>query len=198
MGMALEKPSMTLADYLVWEEAQTDKHEFVDGEVFAMVGARRAHVTVAGNCFALLKSHLRGSPCRAFMADMKLQVAENIFYPDVLVTCHPDDLKADIAMQHPRVLVEVLSDSTAAYDRGRKFAAYRQVASLEEYVLVDPDLLSIEVFRRTPNGDWLLAASEAGRGLLLKSIGFEAPPSAVFEDIQSSAAETPAVTPESS
>lgn len=184
MGLALEKPFMSVADFLAWEEGQPDKHEFVHGEVFAMVGARRTHVIVSLNIAALLKSHLRGSPCRAFMADMKLQVAENIFYPDVLVTCHPDDLKADMAMKHPRVLVEVLSDSTAAYDRGEKFAAYRQLESLEEYALIDPDRRTIEVFRRTPNGDWLLAASEAGRGLLLKSLDFEASPAAVFEDVE--------------
>lgn len=184
MGMAFEKPQMTVTDFLAWEERQPDKHEFVHGEAFAMVGARRTHVIVTLNVATHLKSHLRGSTCRAFMADMKLRVDDDIFYPDILVTCHPDDLRADLAMQHPRVLVEVLSESAAAYDRGEKFAACRQIEGLEEYALIDPERLTIEVFRRTPNGDWLLAASEAGRGLLLKSIDFEASPGAVFEDVQ--------------
>jgi Uma2 family endonuclease len=148
-----------------------------------MGGARRAHVTVAGNCFAKLKEHLRGGPCRAFMADMKLEdkTADAVFYPDVLVTCHADDLKADLAMAHPKVIIEVLSESTAAYDRGGKFAAYRQLASLQEYALIDPDARTVEVFRRMESGDWLLAASE--RDLILKSLDFAAGLDVVFEDV---------------
>ncbi len=187
MGLPQEKPpAMTVAEFIEWENAQTDKHEFVAGEVFAMVGARRVHVTVALNLAALLKSHLRGGPCRAFMADMKLAVrqAEAVFYPDVLVTCHPTDMTAETVMEHPKVIVEVLSDSTAAYDRGDKFARYRLIESLEEYVLIDPDRRRVEVFRRLPQGDWLLAASESEQGLILKSIDFRATPAEVFEDIE--------------
>jgi len=189
MGLAQRRTEMTTQAFIAWEDQQPDKHEFLAGEVFAMVGARRVHVTIAGNCFALLKNHLRGGPCRAFMADMKLEVlaAESVFYPDVLVTCHAEDLRAETVMHHPKAIVEVLSESTAAYDRGEKFAAYRRLASLEEFALVDPDHRAIEVFRRMPNGDWLLAASEAGRGLILNSLGFAAPPEAVFEDVETDA-----------
>ena len=148
-----------------------------------MVGARRIHVSVTGNCHALLKAHLRGTPCRAFISDMKLDIGSDIFYPDVLVTCHPADLSADLVMRHPKVLIEVLSPSTAAYDRGVKFSAYRHIAELEEYALIDPERLSIEVFRRTDSGDWLLMASEADRGLVLRSIDFAAPALDVFEDV---------------
>lgn len=184
MGLAAEKPTLSAADFLAWEAQQPEKHELFQGEAFAMVGARRVHVTVSLNVASLLKTHLRGTSCRAYMADMKLRAAENIFYPDVMVTCHPEDLRAETVMSQPKAIVEVLSDSTAGFDRGGKFAAYRQIDSLEEYALIDPDRLSIEVFRRTPNGDWLLAASEAGRGLLLKSLDFAAPPEAVFEDVE--------------
>lgn len=183
MGPAGDKPPLSAADFLAWEAQQPEKHELFQGEAFAMVGARRVHVTVSLNVASLLKTHLRGTSCRAYMADMKLRAAENIFYPDVMVTCHPEDHLAETVMSQPKVIVEVLSDSTAGYDRGGKFAAYRQIDSLEEYARIDPDRLSIEVFRRTPNGDWLLAASEAGRGLLLKSLDFSAPPEAVFEDV---------------
>jgi Uma2 family endonuclease len=134
---------------LIRVHVQAEKHEFVDGEVFAMVGARRVHVAVSGNCFALLKAHLRGGPCRAFMADMKLAVraANAVFYPDVLVTCHPADLSAEVTMEKPKIFIEVLSERTAAYGRGEKFARYRMLESLQEYVLIDPDQRSIEVFR---------------------------------------------------
>jgi len=185
MGLPQRQVVMTAEDFIDWENQQPDKHEFVAGEVFAMGGARRVHVAVTGNCFAKLKAHLRGGPCRAFMADMKVEVqtAAAVFYPDVLVTCHPDDLKADLVMAHPKVIVEVLSESTAAYDRGGKFAMYRQLESLREYVLIDPDARRVEVFRRQDSGDWLLMASESGQGLILKSLDFAAPLDVVFEDV---------------
>lgn len=185
MGLPQPQARLTRAEFVDWENRQADKHEFVAGEVFAMVGARRIHVTVTGNCFARLKDHLRGGPCRAFMADMKLEVqtADAVFYPDVLVTCHPDDLKADMTMRHPTAIVEVLSDSTAAYDRGDKFAYYRQLDSLREYALIDPEHRRVEVFRRMDNGDWLLAASESEKGLILKSLDFAAGLDLVFEDV---------------
>jgi len=185
MGLPQQQVVMTTEEFIAWEDMQPDKHEFVAGEVFAMGGARRVHVAVSGNCFAKLKEHLRGGLCRAFMADMKVEVktAAAVFYPDVLVTCHPDDLKAELAMQHPKVIIEVLSDSTAAYDRGDKFAAYRQLESLQEYALIDPDVRRVEVFRRLDSGDWLLMASESDQGLILKSLNFAADLDTVFEDI---------------
>lgn len=186
MALPLPTAKMTLAEFLAWEELQPEKHEFVDGEIFdvrAMGGAKRCHNEVALNLGAALKAHLRGCPCRAYIADQKLQVADNAYYPDVLVTCNPDDLAADLSMAHPKVIVEVLSESTAAYDRGSKFAAYREISDLQEYALIDPDRHSIEVFRRTENGDWLLATSDAPRGLVLKSLDFIAPPDVVFENV---------------
>jgi Uma2 family endonuclease len=176
---------MTTEEFITWEALQPDKHEFVAGEVVAMGGAHRVHVAVTGNCVAKLKEHLRGSPCRAFMADMKVEVktAAAVFYPDVLVTCHPDDLKADLAMQYPKVIIEVLSDSTAAYDRGDKFATYRQLESLQEYALIDPDARRVEVFRRMDSGDWMLMTSESDQGLILKSLDFAADLDTVFEDV---------------
>lgn len=180
------KPKMTLAEFLAWEELQPTKHEFVDGEIFelhAMVGAKRIHVSVALNVGSLLKAALRGTPCQAFVADLKVQIGENTYYPDVLVTCHPADLAAERTVEHPKVIVEILSDSTAAYDRGDKFAAYRQIPDLDEYALIDPDRQTIEVFRRATGGDWLLMASEAPRGLVLKSLDFVAPAEAVFENV---------------
>ena len=133
MGHAQPIQKLDFESYLDWESGQSDKHEFVAGEVFAMGGARRAHVTVAGNIFAALKSHLRGGPCRAYMSDMKLRVAEADagFYPDVMVSCDARDHAAEQYLQHPTLVVEVLSDGTAAFDRGDKFAAYRRLQSRE-------------------------------------------------------------------
>ena len=177
--------SMTRAQFLAWEHEQPMRHEFWRGEVFAMTGARQAHVIVAGNVFALLKAHLRGKPCRAYISDMQLEVqaADAAFYPDVFVSCDPADLAAERVLHHPTVVIEVLSESTAAYDRGIKFAAYRQLPSLAEYVLIDPEQRSVEIFRRTDNDDWLLATRDGTRGLILPSLGFEAGLEAVFEDL---------------
>lgn len=178
---------MTRIEFLAWEQEQDQKHEFYRGEAFAMGGARQAHVTTAGNCFALLKAHLRGRPCRAFIADMALEVdaVDALFYPDVFVSCHPEDLAAERRLHHPTAIIEVLSDSTAAFDRGLKFAAYRRLASLREYVLIDPEQRSIEIFRRTETDDWLLDVHASERGLVLASLDFEAPTESVFEDIPS-------------
>lgn len=181
---ALATP-LTRAEFLAWEAAQPDKHEFYRGEAFAMGGARQLHVLVAGSCFALLKAHLRGRPCRAYIADMALEVetADAIFYPDVFVSCHPEDLAAERLLHHPTAIIEVLSDSTAAFDRGLKFAAYRSLASLREYVLIDPDARSIEIFRRTESNDWLLDLHASARGLVLPSLEFEAGVDEVFEGL---------------
>lgn len=177
--------SMNRAQFLAWEREQPVRHEFWHGEVFAMTGARQAHVIVAGNVFALLKAHLRGKPCRAYISDMQLEVqaADAAFYPDVFVSCDPADLSAERVLHHPTVVIEVLSESTAAYDRGIKFAAYRQLPSLAEYVLIDPQQRTVEIFRRTDGDDWLLSTRDGQRGLILPSLGFTAGLDAVFEDL---------------
>ena len=185
--MALPAPqtSMSLNDFLAWEAQQPYKHEYWKGEVSAMTGARQAHVLVAGNCFAALKAHLRGGPCRTYIADMQLAVdeADAVFYPDVFVSCHPDDLQAERVLHYPKVIIEVLSDSTAAYDRGAKFAAVRMLDSLQEYVLVDPERRSVEIFRRLPSNDWLLATGDSARGLVLAALELEIGLDEVFEDV---------------
>ena len=137
--MGQVQPKFSLSEFMVWEETQTERHEFVRGEVFAMVGARRVHGLVSLNIASSLKQQLRGSPCRAFTESMKVQAAADVvFYPDVFVTCDRDDLRTEQVFSAPTVVVEVLSPSTQAYDRGAKFTWYRQLASLREYLLVDP------------------------------------------------------------
>lgn len=151
---------MTAEEYLVWESAQPEKHEFIAGEVFAMTGARLNHNLIAGNAFLFLKQALRGLPCGVFMSDVKVQVraASAYFYPDVVVTCEPSDLADGTALtvHQPWLIVEVLSDSTAAYDRGKKFEHYRQIASLTHYLLVDSTRAHAEMFRKNAEGLWVL------------------------------------------
>lgn len=185
--MALPQPAARFerADFFAWEAEQPVKHDYVAGEVFAQAGARQDHVVVALNIATSLRQKLRGTPCRAYISDMQLEVvqADAVFYPDVMVSCHPEDLAAERVLHHPRVIIEVLSDGTAAYDRGAKFAAYRMLDSLQEYVLVDPERRSVEIFRRLPSNDWLLATGDSARGLVLAALELEIGLDEVFEDV---------------
>ena len=196
MALPNPAPRFDRPDYFAWEIDQPIKHEYVAGEVFAQAGARQNHVVVAGNCFAALRQRLRGAPCRAYISDMQLEVAQAdaVFYPDVMVSCHPEDLAAERVLHHPRVIIEVLSDSTAAYDRGGKFAAYRLLDSLQEYVLIDPEQHSLEIFRRLPSNDWLLATGDSARALVLTSLDMEIGFDEVFEDVAHANAEKTRVT----
>lgn len=155
MGMPVHK--LSLDEFLKWENAQPDRNEYYRGEVFAMTGARRAHGRVVGNLMRHLGNQLEGSPCQVFAESMKLQIADDtILYPDVFVTCHPADLGTELIFRAPTVVIEVLSPSTQAYDRSKKFALYRRLVSLKEYVLVDPDTRRVESFRLGPGGLWTL------------------------------------------
>ncbi|MDD1622916.1 MAG: Uma2 family endonuclease [Methylococcaceae bacterium] len=185
MQTALQQ-HFTAEDFLAWEETQVEKHEFVAGEVFAMSGARQDHVLVSGNIYASLKQRLRGTPCRSYMADMKLKVeaADAFFYPDVMVSCHPEDRKAVQFLSQPTLIVEVLSDSTADYDRGGKFVAYRKLESLQEYLIVDIDNRRVECFRRTADNDWLLHDYVGEVDCHLNSLGLSLPLAEIFEDIE--------------
>jgi Uma2 family endonuclease len=179
-----EVPFISVEDYLAGEAVSSVKHEYVAGEVFAMAGASDAHVTVAGNLFAMLRAHVRGGPCRVYIADMKLRVelAQSFFYPDVFVTCDPADASEATAKWHPKAIIEVLSEFTEGYDRGGKFAAYRRLPSLEEYVLIDSRTRSVEVFRRHPAGWVLQPVPDDGR-LELLSLGFGCGLDAIYEDV---------------
>jgi Uma2 family endonuclease len=179
-----EAPFISIEDYLAGEAISLVKHEYVAGEVFAMAGASDAHVTISLNLATLLRVHVRGGPCRVYIADMKLRVdpAQSCFYPDVFVTCDSADLGEATAKQHPKVVIEVLSESTEGFDRGGKFAAYRRLPSLEEYVLIDSRSRSVEVFRRHPEGWVLHPVPDEGR-LELLSLGFGCGLDAIYEDV---------------
>lgn len=191
MGFPLQNDRLDAQAYLDWEALQPDRSEYIDGEVFAMVGVRRVHATVAGNVFAALREHLRGTPCLAFTADMKLRVepADAFFYPDVMVTCNLQDRRADLFIEHPLLIVEVLSDSTAAYDRGAKFASYRQVPELQEYVLIDIAARRVEVFRRQPGNEWLLHDYAGEPDCHFESVKLTLSLAAVLEDVDVNMAE---------
>ena len=190
------RPRFDACAYLGWEAEQPQKHEYLDGEVFAMAGAYEAHVTLAGNVFMALRNHLRGGPCSVFISDMKLRVeADNaFFYPDVFVTCAETDRAHSHYKAAPSLVVEVLSPTTSAYDRGAKFAAYRKLPSLREYALVDTERLSVDLFRRDEGGHWVLYPSEAGDAVEFASVGLSLPMERVYEDARVGTADVPGPT----
>lgn len=152
--------------FLDWEELQTERHELVDGEVYAMTGARANHNLIAGNAYIWLRQALRGAPCRVFVTEHKLHInADGDFlYPDVMVTCDPRDRQPgeDRFISHPWLVVEVLSDSTAADDRGRKFEAYRAIDTLTHYLLVEQARPRAELFSKNEQGLWVLQPLATG------------------------------------
>jgi Uma2 family endonuclease len=143
------------ADYLHHEAAATSKHELVDGEIFAMAGASERHNRIALNIAFHLRSATRGKTCRAFMADMKLRLAggATYYYPDAMLVCDPAD-DHPIYKQSPCLIAEVLSPATASIDVREKLAAYRGLASLRYYLLVDSERLWAKVYFRDEHGAW--------------------------------------------
>ena len=188
MGLPLPNTPFTAEDYLVWEAEQLERHEFVNGEVFAMAGAEDRHVMVSLRLASALLTHLSGAHCNVFMSDMKLSIKalSNFFYPDIMVTCDPADRESRMSKSEPKLIVEILSASTANYDRGEKFVSYRQIPSLREYVMVDIEKRQIEVYRLNLEGLWVLhpfdlRAAEAT--LSLTSVDLTLTAEQVFADV---------------
>ena len=197
MGYALKQQRMTAAEFLAWDATQTLKHEFVGGEVFAMAGGEDRNNTAALNLVVALRQHLRGSPCRVYASDVKLRVdaADSFYYPDLMVTCSAADAADRLVKREPILLVEVLSPSTAAYDRGDKFASYRQLPSLAEYLLVDVDSRRCDLFRkRSDDGLWVLHPSAPGQGVQLASVDLAISAEALWADLETLATQ-PATQP---
>ena len=185
MGQAAQKTVFTAADYLAWEPGQLYRHEFLDGDVFAMAGAEDRHVTVSMNVAFALRQHLSGSPCRTFMSDMRLHVAavKGYFYPDVLVTCSALDLTSAMVKSEPKLIVEVLSPTTAAYDRGLKFSHYRTLPSLQEYLLVDLDSRASDCYRKGSDGLWVLHPFARGEAVELASCALTVTAAQLFAEV---------------
>jgi Uma2 family endonuclease len=187
-----ESPYLTPEEYLRWEEQQAVKYEYIHGEPYAMVGGTIFHNDIAINLTTALKSHLRGKGCKVQMVEVKLGVSQKgpFFYPDIMVTCDQRDKKESKIIYHPRVIIEVLSPSTEAFDRGDKFKFYRQIDTLKEYVLIDSKKVNIDCFRVNEKGVWELYSYQENDEFLLKAIDFSCPISVIYEDIDFSLIES--------
>jgi Uma2 family endonuclease len=184
--IALPQSFLSPEAYLQLEQQSQTKQEYINGAVYAMAGASDAHVTIAGNLFARLLNHLRGGGCRVYIADMKVRILDRncFYYPDVMVTCNPQDQTTPTYKQFPKLIVEVLSNSTEAFDRGDKFADYQTLESLEEYVLINTRHQRIECFRRDSGGRWLLQTyTETTPRFELQSVDFADSLATIYEDV---------------
>lgn len=152
---------LTPQDYLAWERLQETRHEYVNGEIHAMTGASRKHNLINGNLYATLHGQLRGRPCEVYANDMRVKVdATGLYtYPDIVVACDRPEFEDDQVdtLLNPALIIEVLSESTEGYDRGAKFAHYRALPSLLEYLLVAQDEYRVEHYARQSGDRWLLS-----------------------------------------
>jgi Uma2 family endonuclease len=180
-----DRSYLTPEDYLTGETQSPVKHEYHDGEVFAMAGASDEHVTIAANLTALILPVARQKGCRTYSSDMKVRVetANRFYYPDLLVTCDPRDRETRYYKQYPKLIIEILSDSTEAFDRGDKFHHYQELASLQEYILVSQTQPQLDVLRRTGDRLWNFETYHANDTIQFQSLEFECPISEIYTDI---------------
>lgn len=175
---------MTPDEYLEWEEHQGSRHEYLDGEVIAMTGSSLFHNDIALNLYRSLYPHVRARGCRINVSDVKVKVnAMTYFYPDLVVSCDDRDRTATQLFQYPKLIVEVLSPSTEAYDRGKKFTNYRTLPTLQEYVLIDTTEISVDCYRRGEGRQWWLAPYAVDDTLTLESVEFSCPIELLYEDV---------------
>lgn len=181
MSTLTKNTLITPEEYLEGEQYSDIKHEYVDGHIYAMVGSSSAHNLIAGNLLTLLKNHLRGKPCQAFISDMKARINNIFYYPDVMVACDPQD-RHDYYREHPILIIEVLSPSTTQRDSHDKRNVYQSIASLREYVLVSQDMMAVRIYRRSWEG-WSLESCLEGDKVRLTSVDLELPIEAIYEEV---------------
>lgn len=192
MGHA-QRTLPSAADYLAAEAQSQTRHEYVNGEVFAMAGGSQRHNRIALNTASALLSGLRGTPCQVFMSDVKLHVAcdNAYYYPDIMVACGESSRIAGEAhsVADPSLIIEVLSPTTENIDRREKLASYRRLTSLTEYVLISQDRQQVEIYRRQGDIGWLYLSFEADDHMELASVGFTVPITGLYAGTDMSAAD---------
>ncbi len=148
---------MTEAEYLAFERESDIKHEYINGTVYAMAGGTREHIVITGNTFATLHSQRRKHGCEVYQSEMRVRVSSlKYVYPDVTVSCGTPEFTDDDRriLLNPHIVIEVLSPSTEAFDRGGKFQFYRNIPSIQHYLLISQDTPRIEGFSRQSSGLW--------------------------------------------
>lgn len=183
---------LTPQEYFGWEEKQLEKYEYIDGQVYAMSGGSVNHGRIAIRFTAMFDTHLEGSSCITGNSDIKVNIAEtnNYIYPDASVTCDVRDKSTPNYFTYPCLIVEVLSNSTEAYDRGSKFRMYRNNPVLQDYLLVNSTRIEMDLYHKKDTGEWIIVNYKEGDTVELKSINLNFPIEQVYRGL--------VLTPESS
>ena len=175
MTASQQESPLSEAEYLTQERQAQERHEYIQGDLFALAGASRKHNVLSGQMFAALLAHLEGTPCYPYMADMRLHINahSHYTYPDIMVVCGEEAYAEEDMADDATVVIEVLSESTESYDRGRKFLHYQSLPSIKEYVLISQDAVLVEVYHRQDGTSWTYQAMHTSDDILrLESIGF--------------------------
>lgn len=186
-------PQLTPEEYFAWEEKQLEKHEYIDGEVYAMSGGSKNHSLISVRFITLFANHLEDIGCETGNSDLRVNIAEtnNYTYPDVSVSCDDRDKTTTQYITYPCLIVEVLSDSTEAYDRGSKFRTYRNNPILQDYLLVSSTRIEMDLYHKKDTGEWIIINYKEGDTVDLKSINLSFP----IEQVYRSLVLTPEATP---
>jgi Uma2 family endonuclease len=178
-------PQLTPEEYFVWEEKQLEKHEYIDGQVYAMSGGSVNHGRIAIKLTAMFDTHLENSGCITGNSDIKINIVEtnNYTYPDASVTCDDRDKTTPQHFTYPCLIVEVLSDSTEAYDRGSKFRMYRNNPLLQDYLLVSSTRIEMDLYHKNDAGEWIIINYKEGDSVELKSINLCFPIEQVYRGL---------------
>jgi Uma2 family endonuclease len=178
-------PRFTPEEYFAWEEKQLEKYEYIDGEVYAMSGGSVNHGRIAIKFTAIFDAHLDNSSCITGNSDIKINIVDinNYTYPDVSVTCDDRDKTTSQYFTYPCLIVEVLSDSTEAYDRGGKFRMYRKNPVLQDYLLVSSTKIEMDLYHKKDTGEWIIINYKEGDAVELKSINLSFPIEQVYRGL---------------
>lgn len=193
-----QSPQLTPIEYFAWEEQQLCRHEYINGEVYDMSGGTQNHSRIALKIAALLDSHLSNGNCRVFNSDCRVNIVEtnDYTYPDASVSCDRRDKTSIQYITYPCLIVEVLSESTEAYDRGNKFFRYRQNPQLQDYILINSHEIAIDLYRKSDNGRWEIISYRAGDIVELQSVNLNFPIEQVYRGIDFSEVAAESTTPE--
>jgi Uma2 family endonuclease len=180
MALQYAEHSISISEYLEGERFSEVKHEYIDGEVYAMGGASRIHNIISSNTARILGNHLDDTPCTTFSSDMKVKANNCFFYPDVMVVCD-DDKGDEYFTEAPVIIVEVLSKSTRRLDKATKMAIYKTIPSLQEYVLIEQDVVDVEVCRRSAG--WVSEHYFLGDDITFESIDITLSCAAIYHRV---------------
>ncbi len=185
MALSHNYPQMSVDEYFQWDQSHTDeRYEYIDGHILLLAGGTLNHATIATNLIILLGGAVRGSSCHVFTSDARVRLSEQRYvYPDATVSCDKRDRGERDAVQFPRLVVEVLSPSTEAYDRGRKLAYYRDCPSILEYLLVNTHIQEVELYRREKQTLWTYRVFQVEDKIELISIGGIIPVTDLYDNV---------------